>query len=106
MSAKQKFLKDVLTALEIGAEGPFTKDKLEDRLKDRGVHLDALHLFGARGLFECNNEDGKRRLSLGGLNLLMSHRSIKQAKCYAIIAILIAAAALACPLYLGWLSLP
>jgi hypothetical protein len=91
MTIPMKYIDAVLTVLEIGSERPHSREELDEQIQQRGI--DSVHVYGAHGLFEKSTSDEKYRLNIDALNLLMTHRSIQQAKRHALIANCFAAAA-------------
>lgn len=87
MNKDKKFINDVIKILELGEYGSYTKEELEIEFKKSNIDTTSVHVYGSRGLLERNNSDGKYWLGLHGLELLLTHRSIKQAKKYSNIAL-------------------
>ena len=77
MNKNRKFIRDVIKILELGESGKYTKDEVKNHIKDHKI--DGVHVFGSKGLLE-GSDDGRYRLNLHGLELLLTHRSIEQSK--------------------------
>ena len=93
-SNSQKFVDAVVKVLDFGADKARTQEELDDFLKKQGIEPGVVHLRGENGLFEPDRRGTKYRLNTTAISILMSHRSIQQAKGYALLATWISIGAL------------